>query len=225
MTRRTTLSGRRAAALSRKHAFGAAAKRCVALALVFALPACTFTLGGNPNAADEVRAENLKLKKQVDELSTKLELRTGEIDALRQQQEAGAVPMPGAETPVFSKLVMDRYSGAIDTDKSGKDDLVRIYVKTLDQQGRFMPVAGRGVIQVVLIRPDAEPQVLVETTYEPAELDAAYRTGITGTHYTLEARLPDDLPDGTIDATTVFTFTQADTGVEMSTQAATRIDR
>lgn len=227
MARFLMFSGRTKGALDApgRGRFTSPAKRATALVLLIFVPGCTFTLGGNPNAADEVRAENLELKKQVDELNTKLELRAGEIDALRQRGTDNGVAMPGANVPMLSKIEFGRYSGAVDDNNDGRDDTVRVYVRTLDQRGRFLPVAGRGVLQVALIQPDAEPRVLAETAYDPAAWDAAYRAGITGTHYTLEVAMPDDLLEETIEATTKLTFTQADTGIELSTQSATRIDR
>ena len=182
-------------------------------------------LGGKPNADDALRQENLQLKKLVAEMEQKLALRSGELESLRQQLERGPQPMAGAEPPVLAQIAFGRYTAALDSDRSGGDDLIRVYVRTLDQRGRMLPVAGRATLQAVFIEPGRDPGLIAKRDFDPSEWDAAYRSGLSGTHYTLELPLPEDLPDGVAEATVKLSFTQADSGAEFSTQQAVAIER
>jgi hypothetical protein len=205
----------------------ASLQRPVLLLLLLTLSGagCVARLGGKPNAADQVRRENLQLKKLVEDLKRNLELRTGELASLRQQLDWGPHPMPGAESPALAKIAFGRYCGAVDTDGNEGDDQIRVYVHTLDQRGRMLPVAGRATLQAVLIEPGAAPSLIAERRFDPSQWDAAYRSGLAGTHYTLELPLPETLPRGGVEATLKLSFTQADTGAQFSAQQAVLIDR
>ena len=176
------------------------------------------------NENDRLRRENLELRREVEQLSEQLELRRGELANLRRQLDrAEAESMPEAETPTLSRLRMGRYSGGVDTDGDGRDNLIRVYLQPLDQRGRVLPVAGRATMQAVAMIDDDQPQVLAQRTYEPDEFDRAWRSAFTGRHYTLELNLPPDTPPHVSEVNVRVTFTQARTGVEMSTQESFRI--
>jgi len=147
------------------------------------------------NANDELRAERQQLQQRVTELETQLEHRLGEIASLRARLDADAAQLPGGEPPLLSTVKFDRYTGPVDTDGDGRDDVIRLYVRTLDQRGRMLPVAARAVVQMVRITPGTDPATYLERAWEPAEFDAAYRTGFTGTHYTLELPLDGAAPN------------------------------
>ncbi len=175
------------------------------------------------NENDKLREENLKLQQQVDELNEQMELRLGEIEALRAQAQ-GERAIKGAEPPVLAKIEFARYSGAVDTDDDGQDDLVRVYLKPLDHQGRLLPVAGRVKLQAAALLEDTPPALLAERTYEPEEFDSAYRSNFTGSHYTLELSLPESLDPAVTSATVKATLTEALTGHTLSTEEIFPID-
>lgn len=174
------------------------------------------------NENDRLREENLKLQREVDTLNEQLNLRLGELSSLRQQVDRAGEPIPGAQRPVLSLLRFDRYSGPLDDSGDGCDDRIRIYLRTLDQRGRFMPVAGRAHVQAVILRENQPPVQLAEQTFDPKQFDAAYRTGLMGTHYTLELPVPEDHPafhdESLVQVTVKVTFTEADTGVRQEAQ-------
>lgn len=172
------------------------------------------------NENDRLRALNLELQREVEGLQERLELRTGELQSLRQQLERAqnTQPLEGAEPPVLSRLVIGRLSGAFDTNSDGTDDVIRVYLEPQDQRGRLLPVAGRARVRAVHIPDEGEPTVLAERTYQPAEFDAAWRSGITGRHFTLELPLPQPLPEGVDQVTVRVELTQAGTGAELSAQ-------
>lgn len=172
------------------------------------------------NANDDLRAERQQLQKRVAELETELQNRLGEIESLRGQLQTDG-ELPGADQPVFSAVKFDRYTGPVDTDGDGRDDLLRLYVKTLDHRGRMLPVAARANVQAVDLTPDQPPDLYLEHVWEPRDFDATYRTGLTGTHYTLEFPLDDRAPE---ELTVKLTLTGA-AGEKLTAQEVFRINR
>lgn len=173
------------------------------------------------NDNDQLRRENLELREKVEQLQKKIDLRLAEIQSLEQRIKTASPPaVAGAKVPQAVKIAMDRYSGPIDTNHDGIDDAVRVYLLTQDGEGRFIPVAGRAVVQVVAIEPGRPPALLVEKTFEPNELDAAYRSGLTGTHYTLEVPLVLPPPKGLRQATVKATLTDAASGAQLIAEQA-----
>lgn len=175
---------------------------------------------------DRLRRENMELRREVEALNDQLEARAGELESLRRQLDrVEAAPMPDAEVPTLARLRMGRYSGGVDTTGDGVDDLIRVYLRPLDQRNRVLPVAGRAMVRAVALPPDEEPRLLAERTYAPPEFDRAWRSGFTGSHFTLELELPADLDESIEEVTVRVTFTQARTGVELTTQEGFRIRR
>ncbi|MAE65087.1 MAG: hypothetical protein CMJ18_12525 [Phycisphaeraceae bacterium] len=144
------------------------------------------------NENDRLRRQNLELNEQIEKLQAQIESRIQEIDALQAQQEQGgaAARIDGADPPRLSRLRFGRYSGPVDSDGDGQHDQVRIYLHTLDQHGRFVPVSGRAVVRANIATANAAPGTIASRAWEPPEFDQSYRSGITGTHYTLELDLP-----------------------------------
>jgi len=160
------------------------------LVLGAALSGCR--LGGDSksyvNENDELRRANLDLQRQMQATQKQIGLLEGELSA-HQQRAKGASPIEGALSPVLSGLDLMRYSGPVDRDGDGADDGVQLYLRPMDQRGRMLVVAGRVDVQVLRVDGTSEPVVLAQRTFGPAELDAAYRTGLTGDHYSFELAL------------------------------------
>lgn len=175
------------------------------------------------NDNDTLRAENMKLKQQVDELNKQMDLRLGEIETLR-AASAGERAIKEADPPVLAKIAFARYTGAVDTNDDGRDDLIRVYLTPLDQQGRMLPVAGEAKIQAAALMDNAPPALLASRTYSPDQFDKAYRSNFTGTHYTLELPLPESMDPTITSATVKVTFTEAVTGRELSHEQIVTID-
>lgn len=188
----------------------------LAVALVAAaagtLPACR----SNSSETDRLRGENIRLKTKVAELNQTLELRAAEIRILEDRDPTRRSKVEGAQMPRTVGVSFGRFSGFYDSNGDGNDDTLRVYLLPVDQQGRFLPAAGRAVLQAVAIQPGQAPRVIIEKVFAPPEFSEAYRAGITGTHFTLEAALPADLPEDMKDATVKVTFTDAGTGGELA---------
>lgn len=205
---------------------GVAPRRAALLLLLASgASACQGTIGGQETAGDQLRRENLALKQQVQDLQGKLELRTKEIEALRAAEEAGGQPVPGAVVPMLVAVEFARYSGVIDTNDDGVDDLVRVYVRTRDQDGRFLPVAGKANLQAVRIEEGQQPRAVAEQDFSAPEWSEAYRTGLMGTHYTLEMPLADTVASGSYQVTVKLTFTEAQSGNVLTTEQAYPVER
>lgn len=167
---------------------------------------------------DDIRAENLRLRRQTSRYEDQVQLLLAQIRSLEQRIETRSklVDVPASELPRVTAIKFDRYTGVADSDGDGVGDTLRIYLLTLDQKGRFMPAIGRVAVQAVALRPEQMPLIVAQQTIEPADFDKAYRTGLTGSHYTLEAHLSELLPQGVDRVTVTASFADADTGTTLT---------
>ena len=101
-------------------------------------------------------------------------------------------------------------------DQDGAIETIRLYVTTLDQKDRLIPVVGLAVVQVISIEPGLPPSVLAEKTFDPIEFDDAYRSGFTGTHYTLEIPLSEPLSKDMTQLTISIALTDGATGATIT---------
>ena len=164
------------------------------------------------NANDRLRSENLKLKRQVQDLQQKVALEKGQVSALTQRLHPKPAHMPGAVIPQLSKLEIGRFSGV--TTDQGKREL-RVYLQTLDQHGRLLPVAGRATVKAVAIPDHGQPEVVAHRTFEPKAFDQAYRSSFMGSHYSLVLPLGKPLPTDVNQLVVKVVFVQAETAVTL----------
>jgi hypothetical protein len=154
--------------------------------------------GEDPDAViHALRTENHALQRKVDELDVALQRRLREIDQLQAQPAAVSPLTAGVEPHDLPRVVaveLDRFSGLHDSDGDGRADALRLFVLLRDQKGRFMPGAGAVEAVVTGAREDGaggQGVELARGVWKPAELDAAYRSGLGGTHYLLMLPLPE----------------------------------
>jgi hypothetical protein len=193
------------------------------LLALFALPACKARIGGESGVKDKLRDENAQLREQVEQLQTRLQRREQQLEVMRQQVDGEAGPVEGAQPPRVVGLTLDRYSGPVDTDGDGADDLLRLYVRPHDQDGRQLSAAGRATVQLARVT-EQDATVLAEAQFPPEQWQDAYRSSFMGTHYTLELPLPADLPRALEQATVKVTLHTADSGATVSVQQPYRLD-
>lgn len=190
------------------------------IGLLALLPGC----GGKVRSANlELRRENQALKAEVREVRGQLDQRLRQIEVLEQQVGSPAA-VEGADPPRAVSLRLGRYSGPIDANDDGGDDAIRLYVQPRDQHDRFVPIAARATVHVAWIQSDAEQVLVAERSWSPTEFDQAYRSGLMGSHFTLEVPLPaaDDLdPAVALDVLTArVTLVDGATGARLTTQQA-----
>jgi len=165
----------------------------------------------------ELRRDNRAMRQQIDELNEQLEAQRRQIEAM--QQRDGRSVAADVPVPQFVSVRFERYSGFLDTDGDGRVDTLRLYLHTLDQGGRFIPIAGHVAVQVVAVEAGREPRVLLEETIEPAAFARAYRSGFTGTHYTVQLPLPEDWPTDLPSAIVHVQITDTTTGLTARREA------
>lgn len=161
------------------------------------------------NENDKLRAERMSLQQQIDELQNKLALREGELRATREQLNDPLPPVEGVEPPRLAGIVLGLYSGPIDQDGDAVYDGLRVYIRPVDQNSRQLTAKGTARVRLITTPANSEPVTILDETYGPDAFHAAYRSGVTGTHYTLKADLPDDRPAS---ATLHVSLTDAVTG-------------
>lgn len=177
------------------------------------------------NENDRLRKENLELEEAVTKLQSSLDARLGEVEALRAKYEMQSIRVPGAEPPVLSKIAFDRYTAAVDTNNDGRDDTLRVYLDTFDQNDRFLPISGQAALQVAVIQQGQEPYLVLDETYDAKAVENAYRSSMLGTHYSFEQPLPSDLDASVEEVTVKMTVTDGATGATFTTQKPLRLDR
>lgn len=177
------------------------------VSVLLVLPACS--RGGYSNENDKLRAERLELKQEIEALQGKLAIRENELRATRQQLDEGSEPIDGVEPPRLAGIVLGMYSGPIDLDGDKVYDALRVYVRPVDQHGRQMTAQGKARVRLIVTPDEGEPKAVLDQAYDVKAFHEAYRSGVTGTHYTLGADLPKQLPDK---ATLHVTLIDAATG-------------
>lgn len=166
---------------------------CLLLLILFVLlPACSAKNFENEN--DKLRAERMSLQQQIDDLQNKLALREGELQATRDQLKDPLPPVEGVDPPRLAGIVLGLYSGPIDMDGDAKYDGLRVYVRPVDQHSRQMTATGTARVRLIVTPAQGDPETILDKTYAPDVFHAAYRSGVTGTHYTLKADLPENPP-------------------------------
>ncbi len=159
------------------------------------------------------------MRDQVAKLQRDVELREAEVKQIQQRTTPNILKGPdakGIEVPRLVALEFDRFSGVLGGSGEGIGKAIRLYVKTKDQEDHIIPVAGRAKVQVVAIRVGKPPLVVTERTFDPLAFDQAYRTGLTGTHYTLNIPLPNVLPPDADSLTVKLAFQDAATGATVT---------
>ena len=161
------------------------------------------------NENDKLRAERMSLQQQIDELQDKLAQREGELRATRDQLNDPLPPVDGVDPPRLAGIVLGLYSGPIDLDGDTVYDALRVYVRPVDQHSRQITATGTARVRLITAPAEGEPKTILDQAYDPEAFHAAYRSGVTGTHYTLKADLPEDRPTN---ATLHVSLTDATTG-------------
>ena len=187
----------------------------ITIALLATLTACGPSTGTLSQQNDELRRQNLELKQEVDELSRRIQGRLEQLRAMESQP--GVAAAQAADRPTLTSIAFAKFSGVADDDGDGQRDTARVYIKTLDQRGRFLPVTGSATLKAVRIPDEGQPIVLAERRWGRDAWEQAFHTGFAGTHYTLEAELQ-QTPQDAGPVTIQVTVTDAATGASFTEQ-------
>lgn len=168
---------------------------CLAAAVL--LTACHAGPRNFLNENDRLRRENLELLESVERHERRIESLNRVIAAQEKQLAAkqDLPPLPeGVQRPVCSRIAIGAFSGGVDTDNDGHDDLLRIYLQTYDQQDRNIVTLARVKVTAAVVPPGEQAVTLATKTWDAKSFDAAYRSSFAGTHHTLEIPIAGNLP-------------------------------
>jgi hypothetical protein len=144
--------------------------------------------------------ENDALRARVHELESRVEALEAERDELAAELAAAGhevEPDVLESVPRVTGLELSRLSHF-------RDGRVVLYVEPLDGRGRFVQLAGELTAVVALLDGDDGVEMLGEATLDPATLRDAYRSGFSGTHYTVEVEVAGDRTGAVADARVTY---------------------
>jgi len=167
----------------------------MAISLMALLVACSAGPRNYENDNDRLRRENLELTDQSAALQKRIEGLETSLAAAERGHQPAALPK-GLHRPLCTRIEIDRFSTFLDQDKDGAIDHLRLYLKTFDQQGRFIPTVGSLKVSVVAAPPGKPAATLATANFDAATFDAAYHSGFGGTHYTLMVPMDKAPPEG-----------------------------
>lgn len=186
----------------------AAALGAPALALVFALvTGCT--VGGTSSAG----AENDRLRKENRDLREQVALLTAQRDEALSKLAGGAGV---AASSRVAGIEIGRFSGFAPADAARPATAVLAYIQPYDGERRFTQVSGELTVTATLAPGPGvtgEAVEIASRTLSPGEVRAAYRSGLTGTHYTVELPLTPALERRAGTLTIRAEFRDAESGV------------
>lgn len=186
----------------------------------FALAMISLSGCGSSLTSDEADALRRKVL-DLEKMNLQMSLRTTELEAelKRQSAEFGELSLEIREnTPRVARLTIGRLSHARDNDDDGRSETLLIYVDPEDGFGRFVQLVGTLTVHAAILPADRDALTIGRFTLKPGPLRAAYRSGFSGMHYTIE--LPIQLSPENSGQTCLVRviFEDGHTGLEHSTE-------
>lgn len=154
------------------------------------LPGCE---GGKVSLEnDELRQRVLVLERENEQLRSREQ--EMQIELEQESRRVESLPSEVRESvPHVTELSIGRLSHARDLDDDGRPDEIVIYLTTTDGYGRFVQAVGRVSVHAVMFPPGENALTVGLLVLDPPALRQAYRSGVSGTHYTIE--LPIELDE------------------------------
>jgi len=145
---------------------------------------------------DVLRERVLELETQVQRLQQRNAELRGELRQARTMVELPEfLPEDIREfIPHVASISLGRLSHARDRTDDGHADVLVLYIHPVDGRGRITQMVGHLMVNAVVIPASGEAIPIGELQLSPGELRDAYRSSVTGTHYTVE--LPVQVGDG-----------------------------
>jgi len=153
--------------------------------------------GGSRIAAenDRLRSENADLLSKLGDLEGRHQEFAAQLKVAAASQPQSTVdPEVRANTPVIGSVKLGKLSHAVDDDRDGTPEKLRLYLESADGRGRFTQVVGTVAVTAALLPTDGEAVTIGQGRFTPTEVRDAYRSGMTGTHYTFEIPVQVELP-------------------------------
>jgi hypothetical protein len=143
----------------------------------------------------QVSGESSRLRGEIVELRDRiaeLERRNHELETELQRSAQAPDSLPQdlrAALPHVAKIDIERLSFARDADRDGTPDVLMLYIAPSDGRGRFTQFTGELAASALLLPVQGEPLVIGQVSLSPLQVRDAYRSSITGMHYTVEVPL------------------------------------
>jgi len=145
------------------------------------------------HANDELRAENARLKNENDQLAR----RGQELESELARTSSPPSTLPEqirANIPHVAEIKIGGLSHVSSGDGSGPSQTLTLYLHPADGLGRFVQIVGSVSVNAVIVPPDSDPIAIGRATFGPSQVRDAYRSTITGVHYSFD--VPIQMPEG-----------------------------
>jgi len=142
-------------------------------------------------ANDELRARVLDLEKTNEQLRRREAELLAELERESRRPDSLS-PEVRANVPHVAGIAIGRLSHALDGDDDGVPDRLTLYVEPVDGLGRFTQMVGTLSAHAVFVPPDADAITIGRISLDPGPLREAYRSSVTGTHYTVQVPIAVD---------------------------------
>lgn len=177
-------------------------------------------------ANDQLRHTNIELQGQVQQLRGRVTELESELQVVRDTPE-GAATLPEdvrANVPHVTAISIGRLSHAADRDADGSPDTLVLYVQPTDSLGRFVQMVGQVAVHAAILPADGDAITIGRAAFDAAQVRNAYRSAITGVHYTFDVLIT--LPQaGARKAAVHLEFTDGLTGRTFSSDRTIKLLR
>jgi len=171
---------------------------------------------------DRLREENMDLAEKIAEVNRLIEEVSTKLDAAERRLRGEIPQLPeDARRPACTSIEIGAFSGGYDTDGDKSDDSVRVYLSTLDGRNRFVQTVATAKMTVAAVPPGKQAQTIGTANFTTKQFDEAYRSGVAGTHYTLNCAAT-AVPDGLENVTVSVSVTDLLTGETHKTEKVVR---
>ncbi|MBM4107860.1 MAG: hypothetical protein FJ255_03470 [Phycisphaerae bacterium] len=152
---------------------------------------CRVGGGGIEAENDRLRRERHDLGERVAALETERDELRAKVHELNLARGAGLDADALDALPRVAALEIDGLSGLVPPEPSRDAERVAVYVRTLDGRRRFTQGVGTLTVRCELLPPVGGPGPArsASRTLSAGQVREAYRSGIAGTHYTVEVPL------------------------------------
>lgn len=173
-----------------------------AVVAMLGLSGCT--VGGSKGVGVEnarLRTELIESQKQIAALTAQREELATKLSEANGAREAAFTPEVLAALPRMAGVRIGSLSGLTPSDRATPATRADIYIEPFDGRDRFVQVVGTLSVEAVSLGRAADGKesrrVLASQVLKPAQLRDAYRSGFTGTHYSVELPLSPPLAERT----------------------------
>lgn len=150
-------------------------------------------------SSQDITSANDRLREKVVDLEKQVKLHQGQIAHLQARVKEAETTVRASEelrenTPHVAAITIGSLSHLRDNDGDDRADELVAYIEVTDGWGRSIQLVGQLSVHAVVIPAGYDAISLGRVSLGPAEVRRAYRSSITGTHYTVNVALT--VPEG-----------------------------